>query len=74
MRKQILFIMLGFVIGLFMGSILNSLSLQPANATVAGLNNYDLRNDYDFKKAVRYVVENSCIIVNYGGQLELDCE
>jgi len=74
MKKQILFTILGVVIGLFIASILNSVSIQPANATVAGLNNYDLRNDYDFKKAVRHIVEDSCIIVNYGGRLELDCE
>lgn len=41
----------------------STLSLFPqAHADVAGMDAYDLRSDYDFKKAVRYVVENNCSV------------
>ena len=34
--------------------------IGTAHADVAGMDSYDLYYDYDFKKAVRRVVENNC--------------
>jgi hypothetical protein len=36
--------------------------VSDAQAKVAGMDHRDLRRDRDFKKAVRYVVENDCSI------------
>ena len=74
MKKHVLFLIFGIIIGYFTSGANNQNIIQPANATVGGLDSYDLRTDYDFKKAVRYIVEDSCEIVNYGGRLELDCD
>ncbi len=39
-----------------------SLGAQPAHAEVAGMGYSDLKNDSDFKKAVRRTVENYCTV------------
>ncbi|MDC0944228.1 hypothetical protein OAR82_00080 [Candidatus Pelagibacter sp.] len=43
--------------------------ITNANAEVAGMDYWDLRSDYDFKKAVRRVVERYCTVSSYG----IDC-
>ena len=40
--------------------------ITSANAEVAGMGYYDLYSDYDFKKAVRKVVERYCEQRSYG--------
>ena len=40
------------------------LIINSVNADVAGMDYYDLRTDYDFKKAVRYIIE-SCDITGH---------
>ena len=43
--------------------IVQSINLvQEAQADVAGMSYRDLRRDRDFKKAVKYVVNNSCYV------------
>lgn len=43
--------------------IMQSINLvQEAQADVAGMSYRDLRRDRDFKKAVKYVVNNSCYV------------
>ena len=43
--------------------IVQSINLvQEAQADVAGMSYRDLRRDRDFKKAVKYVVNNSCSV------------
>jgi hypothetical protein len=51
--------------------------MAPAQAEVAGMDYFALRTDYDFKKAVRHVVED-CDVSGYvdGGYLystEISC-
>ena len=46
------------------------LIISNANAEVAGMNAYELRYDYDFKKAVKDVVERNCEI--QGGYVNIE--
>ena len=48
------------VIAVCLFMITLKLYVPEANAEVAGMDSYELRTDYDFKKAVKYVVENNC--------------
>ena len=48
---------LAFAAG-FMGNIVASGFIPIAIAEVAGMDYYDLKGDYDFKKAVKRIVEN----------------
>ena len=41
-----------------------SLFANEAKAEVAGMDYFDLRSDYDFKRAVRYIVED-CEVSGY---------
>jgi len=41
-----------------------SLFIAEANADVAGMSYSDLRRDRDFKKAVKYIIEN-CSVTGY---------
>jgi len=55
-------ILIGFaLIALSIASIpYSNLIVPKAYADVAGMDYYDLKSDYDFKKAVRQVVESDC--------------
>ena len=59
-----------FLTGYFLRDIGETV-LPATQAEVAGMDWSDLRNDYDFKKAVGYVVENNCE-VDYDGE-DLSC-
>lgn len=74
MKKMVTYIVFAFLSGYFVANILSpKFGFQPAKAEVAGMNSYDLKYDYDFKQAVRMVVEDSCAIVSYGQALEIEC-
>ena len=62
MIKNILILTTGILFGLFIANYSNKNFVQPANAEVAGMDSYDLKYDYDFKKAVKDVVSSSCRI------------
>ena len=57
-------ILIGFaLIALSIASIpYSNLIVPKAYADVAGMDYYDLKSDYDFKKAVKQVVENNCYL------------
>ena len=60
-----IFIALIFTSGYMFNDIVNKLGYDlttPVHAEVAEMDSYDLRTDYDFKKAVKYVVENNCSV------------
>jgi hypothetical protein len=52
------------VVGILMGGMVSFGTYfllpppQSTSAAVGGMGYYELRTDYDFKKAVRYIVEN----------------
>ena len=48
------------VIAVCLFMITLKLYVPEANAEVSGMDYYELRTDYDFKKAVKYVVESNC--------------
>jgi len=63
---------------LLMGAIALGLFLNvfkdfppKANADVAGMDYYDLKSDYDFKKAVKRVVSGYCRV--YDGDENISC-
>jgi len=59
-RKEILIIgLLFFLAGYFVRDVARVV-VPATQATVAGMDWSVLRHDYDFKKAVRKVVERSC--------------
>lgn len=69
-----IFMVAAFLTGFISSAIVNNKSLfLPAGAEVAGMNSYDLKYDYDFKRAVEMIVEDNCEIVNFGQGLELEC-
>ena len=37
-------------------------SVEPVHAEVGGMDYYDLRTDYDFKKAVKHVIDGNCYV------------
>ena len=54
-------IALAFFVGYFCNDISKGgIFTKYANAAVAGMSAYDLRNDLDFKRAVMSVVEDEC--------------
>ena len=58
-----------FLVGFFVSNIVTNVDfgiISKANAEVAGMGYYDLKSDYDFKKAVRRVVESYCQVDEYG--------
>ena len=74
MKKMVTYIVFAFLSGYFVANILSpKFGFQPAKAEVAGMNSYDLKYDYDFKRAVEMIVEDNCEIVNFGQGLELEC-
>ncbi len=58
--KKILFIIFIFLLGFFIRDLSKKI-VSPANAEVAGMDSFDLKTDYDFKSAVRSIVED-CIV------------
>lgn len=59
--KKLGFIVLIFLSGFFVRD-LSSVIVSPVKAEVAGMDSYDLKGDYDFKKAVKSIVEDSCSV------------
>lgn len=51
-----------FILGLISGITINQIT-KPAQAEIAGMDAYDLKYDYDFKKAVESIVED-CQVMN----------
>jgi hypothetical protein len=63
--KKILLLLAVFSFGYMFNDLTEKMNIdliQPVNAEVADMDYYDLKTDYDFKKAVRRVVENYCSI------------
>ena len=48
------------VIAVCLVMITSKLYIPEAQAEVAGMDSWDLRSDYDFKKAVKHVVTDGC--------------
>ena len=53
-----------FVLG-FIARDLSDMMIKNANAEVAGMDSYDLKSDYDFKRAVQMVVEDCYVDGEY---------
>ena len=62
------------VIAVCLVLITAKLYIPEASADVAGMNHLDLRRDYDFKKAVRYLIENDYDIEDSIEDIIEDCE
>lgn len=68
MNKILLFLTI-FSLGYMMNDILRENNVNIVGkvlAEVDGMSWYDLKSDYDFKKAVRRVVEDNCETNSYG--------
>jgi hypothetical protein len=67
---------IGYVVNDLFGEN-NIYLISKADAEVAGMGYYDLRKDRDFKKAVRYIVEQCSISGDVNGDLlhstRIDC-
>ena len=50
-----------FILGLISGITINQIT-KPAQAEIAGMDTYDLKYGYDFKKAVKSIVEDYQVI------------
>ena len=50
------------VIAVCLVMITSKLYIPEAHAEVGGMDSYDLASDYDFKKAVKKVVNKYCIV------------
>ena len=50
------------VIAVCLVMITSKLYIPEAHAEVGGMDSWDLANDYDFKRAVKKVVQGNCII------------
>ena len=56
-------IALAFFVGYFLSDVTKSIGMRPiseAHAAVAGMSYLDLKNDWDFKKAVMSIAEEQC--------------
>ena len=54
---------IAFLAGYFVSDITNDIGINfisDVTADVAGMDYYDLKSDYDFVKAVKYVVTENC--------------
>jgi hypothetical protein len=64
MNKNLkLTIAIAFLAGYFISDVTDELGVRfisSVNADVAGMNYYDLKSDYDFVRAVKYVVTENC--------------
>ena len=58
--KNILMLIIIFMLGFIARDLINAVT-TTARAEVAGMDYSDLKSDYDFKKAVKYIVE-SCTV------------
>lgn len=67
MRKAILLLMFGFLLGFYIADTIKVPLTQSAKADVAGMNRYDLMYDYEFKNAVKAIVEDDCQVKADGG-------
>ncbi len=68
MNKILIFVTV-FSFGYIANDIVREHGLDPIGkvyAEVAGMDYFDLKSDYDFKKAVRSVVESDCEVVSDG--------
>lgn len=70
MKKTIILLSVGFLFGYFVSDVLGSQFIQPVKAEVAGMNRYSLRYDYDFKNAVKDIIEDDCQVEEDG---EISC-
>ncbi len=62
------------VIAVCLVLITAKLYIPEASADVAGMSQFELRRDYDFKKAVRYLIENDYDIEDSIEDIIEDCE
>ena len=62
------------VIAVCLVMITAKLYIPQAQADVAGMDSYDLRTDYDFKKAVRELIKRDNQIKNAIEDVIEDCE
>ena len=62
MAKNILILSIGIILGLFFGNYSYTYFIQSVNAEVAGMDAWDLKHDYDFKKAVKDIIADDCQI------------
>ena len=67
MRKAILLLMFGYLLGFYITDTIKVPLTQSAKADVAGMNRYDLRYDYEFKNAVKDIIEDDCQVEADGG-------
>ena len=51
-------------LGLLFNGLIPWINPPEVKADVAGMDYYDLRSDYEFKKAVRYIVEDCDVVGN----------
>jgi hypothetical protein len=64
MNKNLkLTIAIAFLAGYFVSDVINDVGISfvsEAKADINGMDYYDLKSDYDFVKAVKYVVTENC--------------
>ena len=61
-KLMYLWLLLAFCLGITAKVAIDEIDfISAANAEVAGMDYYDLKSDYDFKKAVRRIVENCSV-------------
>ena len=56
-------IAIAFLAGYFVSDVINDVGISfvsEAKADIYGMDYYDLKSDYDFVKAVKYVVTENC--------------
>lgn len=68
MKKFILVLFIGFLFGYFVSDVLETKIEPKADASVAGMDRYDLKYDYDFKGAVKDVITSDCK-ASYNGNI-----
>jgi hypothetical protein len=64
MNKRIsIAVTIAFLTGYFVSDVINSTGISfftEARADIDGMDYYDLKNDYDFKRAVMSIAEEEC--------------
>lgn len=60
MRKNIVLVMFGIILGIVINAYCGISFEQKVFAKVAGMSDWDLRDDWDFRDAVTYIVQNRC--------------
>lgn len=66
MKFIVLFVFVMFILGYFSVNLFDRAFIQSAQAAVAGMGRYDLMRDYDFKDAVKAVIQNDCSVTSDG--------